>query len=199
MAGDDCFVGVVGALIDAVGIAGVAEEVDVGLQVVQAADFGGVVVMMLVVGVVTVVVVAVAAAVDVAAAGPAGGNLSALVEVAGVGMAAGGVVKVVDIVGAGNLSGVAGGFVGVVVVEQEVATGTAAVAAAADVVADTSVGMNMSAGVGDAVVALATPWSVTVLSEAGVGSVADVADERYVGAADWDEDDDHRVKRSWIN
>jgi hypothetical protein len=197
MAGDDCFVGVVGALIDAVGIAGVVEEVDVGLQVVQAADFGGVVVMLVAVGVVAVAA-AVAAAVDAAVAGLAGGNLSALVEVAGVGMAAGGVVKVVDIVGAGNLSGVAGGFAGVVVVEPEVATGTAAVAvaaAAADVV-DTSVSMNMSAGVDDAAVALATPWSATVLSEEEVGSVADVADERYVGAADWDEDDDRRVKRS---
>ena len=191
MAGDDCFVGVVGALIDAVGIAGVVEEVGVGLQIVQAADFDGVAAMLLAVGVVAAAAAAVV--VDAAVAGPAGGNLSALVEVAGVGMAAGG-VKVVDIVGAGNLSGVAGGFAGVaVVVEQEVATGIAAVAAVAGV--DTSVRMNMSAGVDDAAVALATPWSVTVLLEEEVGSVADVADERYVGAVDWDEDDDHRVKR----
>ena len=34
VAGDDCFVGVVGASIDAVGTAGVVGEVDVGLQVV---------------------------------------------------------------------------------------------------------------------------------------------------------------------
>jgi hypothetical protein len=182
-------VGVVGALIDAVGIAGVVEEVDVGLQVAQAANFGGVVAMLLAVG---VVAAGVGAAVDVVVAGPAVGNLSALVEVAGVGLAAGG-AKVIDIAGADNLSGVAGGFAGVVVVEQEVATDTAAVAAAAGV--DTFVRMNMSAGVDDVAVALATPWSVTVLMEREVGSVADVADGRYVGAADWDEDDDRRMKR----
>ena len=187
VAGDDCFVGVVGALIDAVGIAGVVEEVDVGLQVAQAANFGGVVAMLLAVG-----VVAAGAGVDVVVVGPAVDNLSALVEAAGVGLAAGG-AKVVDIVGAGNLSGVEGGFAGVVVVEQEVATGTAVAAAVAGV--DTFVGMNMSGGVDDAAVALATPWSVTVLMEREVGSVADVADGRYVGAADWDEDGDRRMKR----
>lgn len=189
VAADDCFVGVVGASIDVVGIAGVVEEVDVGLQVVQAANFGGVVAKLLAVGVVTAVG---GVAVDVAVAGPAVGNLSALVEVAGVGLAAGG-AKVVDIVGVGNLSEVAGGFAVVVVVEQEMATGTAAVAAAAE--ADIFVNMNMFAGVDDAAAALATPWSVAVLAEEEVGSLAGVAAERHVGAADWHEDDDRRLER----
>jgi len=167
-------VGVVGAIV----VADIAEEVDVGPQVVQAVNFGGV-----------VAVVGVVAAADVGVAGPAVGKLLVLV-VAGVGLAAGG-GKVFDIVGAGNLSGVvAEGFavaVAVVVVEQEVATGTAVVAVAAEF--DTFVRMNMSAGVDDAVAALATPWLVGVLAEVEVGSVADV------GFADWDEGDDRRLKR----
>ena len=164
--------GVVGAIV----VADIAEEVDVGPQVVQAVNFGGV-----------VAVVGVVAAADVGVAGPAVGKLLVLV-VAGVGLAAGG-GKVFDIVGADNLSGVvAEGFaVAVVVVEQEVATGTAVVAVAAEF--DTFVRMNMSAGVDDAVAALATPWLVGVPAEVEVGSVADV------GFADWDEGDDRRLKR----
>jgi len=185
LADGDYFVGVVGAsivVVVVVDIAGVVEEVDVGPEVVQAVNFGGVV------GVLVVGVVAAAAA-DVAVAGPAVGKLSVHVVV-GVGLGAGG-VKVVDIVGAGNLSRVAEGFaVVVVVVEQEMAIGTAVVAAAAEF--DTFVRMNMSAGVDDAVAALATPWLVAVLAEVEVGSVAD---GRYVGFVGWDEGDDRRLKR----
>lgn len=192
MVDDDCFAGVAGVSTDVVDIASVAEEADVGLEVVQAVNFGGVVVARL------MAVGVVAAAVDVAAAaGPAAGNLSVLVEVAAVGLAEGG-AKVVDIVGDGNSWGAAGGFAVVeVVVEQGRATGIAAVAAAAEV--DTFVRMNMSAGVDDAAAALATPWSVAVLAEGEVGSVADVVDERNVGAADWGEDDDRLMKRRWVN
>lgn len=189
MVDDDCFAGV---STDVVDIASVAEEADVGLEVVQAVNFGGVVAARL------MAVGVVAAAVDVAAAaGPAAGNLSVLAEVAAVGLAEGG-AKVVDIVGDGNSWGAAGGFAVVeVVVEQGRATGIAAVAAAAEV--DTFVRMNMSAGVDDAAAALATPWSVAVLAEGEVESVADVVDERNVGAADWGEDDDRLMKRRWVN
>jgi len=169
-----CLVGVAGAMIDVAGTAGVVEEVDVGMQVVQLVNFGGVVVTRLVV----LGVGAVAAAADVAAAEPAAGTAS--VKVTGVEQVAEG-AKVVDIaVGAGNSSGVAEGFA-VVAAEQELANGIAGTGTGAEV--DTFVNMSMSVGVDDAAAALAKLWSVEVLGEE-VGLAVVVAGEQYVGAVD---------------
>ena len=59
----------------------------------------------------------------------------------------------------------------------------------------TFVSINMSAGVDGAAAALEMPWSVVVLAEEEVRSVVGVADERHVGAVEWNEDDDLRLEK----